>query len=526
MTDAPPAEHHGIREEIVHLAVPIGDLRPYEGNPRVGSVDEIKASLEANGQYRPVVANHGTHTGRPGEILAGNHTFKAAADLGWTHIAATFVDVTDQEARRIVLVDNRTNDLAGYDDMALVEVIRDVIAESGPVGLEGTGYHPDDLDALAQIAYAGADADAVDDASGDGQSEKPWPHTCDGSETVTVHVGDCIERMNEMEASSVDSVVTDPPYAFDMEGWDHWKPVAYQQWCEEWAAAALRVAKPGAHMIVIGGARTHHRMMAGIEDAGWEIRDFGAWLYRSGWPKGTDVSASLDEQAGVDRADRRTAARDNAVYGPGRRVTQKGTPVSEQARKWSGWSTALKPSIEPWVIARKPLESDTLVENLQQWGTGAINVAAVRHDPDDQWARQERLAEVFGIDAEEGRWPANVLTDEPDEDLRHFRLGAHLADFRKASQSEKPTVKNDDGEDEAGHPTVKPIELCRHFVRLATPPGGVVLDPFAGSGTTAEAAIIDGFHCVLTERDESYLPLIRRRVERTGSVDQLEVRQA
>lgn len=238
-----------------------------------------------------------------------------------------------------------------------------------------------------------------------------------------------------------------------------------------------------------------------------------------------------------------------------------GGPATDEAAEWDGWGTALKPAIEPWVLARKPLSAGTVAANVQQWGTGALNIDGTRAVQDDAW------------DAD-GRWPANAVTLEDDHDLRHFR--AAVADYIKAQPAEKPwgaggstfnrrcrtcnlwaidgthpctcdepdwapiggshgnryvCAACDHGqfhysadgcpkcggtlEDLRGvsdlHPTVKPVALMRHLVRLVTPPGGTVLDPFAGTGTTGEAAILEGAHGLLVEREAAYLPLIARR---------------
>lgn len=141
-----------IPETLASLVVPIGSVRPYGDNPREGDVGAICVSLERNGQYRPIVVNE-----RDGQILAGNHTWKAAVQLGWDEIAATFVDVDDETARRIVLVDNRSNDVASYDEYALVELLEEIVAEQGVNGLVGTGFDGDDLDELLRdLASAGA----------------------------------------------------------------------------------------------------------------------------------------------------------------------------------------------------------------------------------------------------------------------------------------------------------------------------------------------------------------------------------
>ncbi|MEV4502615.1 ParB/RepB/Spo0J family partition protein [Streptomyces klenkii] len=131
-----------IPASLADLAVPVADLAPYYRNPRTGDVAAISESLATNGQYRPVVVNRGSLTGRPNEILAGNHTFKAARELGWEEIAVTWLDVDDDAAAKIVIVDNRSSDLAGYDSVLLADILSEL------PDLEGTGYDQDALDEL------------------------------------------------------------------------------------------------------------------------------------------------------------------------------------------------------------------------------------------------------------------------------------------------------------------------------------------------------------------------------------------
>lgn len=138
MNATPP----NIPDELLPLAVPVADLTPFHRNPRNGDLVSIRESLTVNGQYKAIVVNRGTHTGRPGEILAGNHTFQAAVELGWENIAATWVDVDDDAATRIVVVDNRTSDLAGYDSALLAEILEEL------PDLQGTGYDQTALDEL------------------------------------------------------------------------------------------------------------------------------------------------------------------------------------------------------------------------------------------------------------------------------------------------------------------------------------------------------------------------------------------
>lgn len=189
-----------------------------------------------------------------------------------------------------------------------------------------------------------------------------------------------------------------------------------------------------------------------------------------------------------------------------------------------GWGTALKPALEPIVFARKPVVKSTTA-NVATYGTGALNIDACRvgdeestnhgmsspgvmHDND--WQPRE-VSNVV-----QGRWPANLLldgfaSDELDRQAPEERPARFFPTFRyeaKAPTSERPVV------DGISHPTVKPLELMRWLVRLVTPPGGTVLEPFAGSGTTVEAAILEGFDCVAVEREADYLPLITSRLSK------------
>ncbi|MFH8772064.1 ParB/RepB/Spo0J family partition protein [Streptomyces sp. NPDC017958] len=155
-----------IPELLLPLAVPIDDLTEYHRNPRSGDVDAIADSLRVNGQYKAIVVNRGTHTGRPNEILAGNHTWAAAKQLGWEQIAATFIDVGDEDAARIVVVDNRTSDLAGYDSELLADILE------GLPNLEGTGYDQDALAKLLDSRALPATIDLPSDGQGTGAMAK------------------------------------------------------------------------------------------------------------------------------------------------------------------------------------------------------------------------------------------------------------------------------------------------------------------------------------------------------------------
>ncbi|MFF3877980.1 ParB N-terminal domain-containing protein [Streptomyces sp. NPDC001978] len=155
-----------IPESLLPLAVPVDDLTEYHRNPRNGDVDAIAESLRVNGQYKAIVVNRGTHTGRPNEILAGNHTWAAAKQLGWEQIAATWVDVSDEDAARIVVVDNRTSDLAGYDSDLLADILEDL------PDLDGTGYDQTALDKLLDHRALPDTIDLPSDGQGTGAMAK------------------------------------------------------------------------------------------------------------------------------------------------------------------------------------------------------------------------------------------------------------------------------------------------------------------------------------------------------------------
>jgi DNA modification methylase len=557
---------------------------------------------------------------------------------------------------------------------------------------------------------------------------------------VTIIHGDCIEAMRELADASVDAIVTDPPYGLEFMGkeWDSpWKQGAdvhaqartlrademgeenkrryiaagvnkfaaglpFQQWCEQWATEALRVLKPGGHLLAFGGMRTQHRLGCAIEDAGFEIRDSLAWIFGSGFPKSHNVSVALDRivpldarcvcaqrssqtvgdsrdgypssrgsdggqllnGSGVDPASvpsptdapvrsrdglrsdapvpapastypdaanghlssagsQDQAAHPSTVDQPSASVqsdTQTSTldaPASALRRTADhtrhtdgsafdsaryqhmacatcggidipqGLGTALKPAIEIIVVGRKPFKGN-VAANVLAHGTGALNIDACRIDGeanrptglkrdgsrsqkvsegwDRPWKRDDRADRIVG-DGERltsaGRWPANVVLDESQaavldeqsgtltsgalrpysekhENASSFRmerektytsekdsggasrfflnvplddLDARFKYCAKAPKKERPTYVDADGKQQS-HATVKPLALMRWLVRLVTPPGGTVLDPFAGSGTTVEAALLEGFVVVGIEREADYLPMIQQRIAR------------
>jgi DNA modification methylase len=418
---------------------------------------------------------------------------------------------------------------------------------------------------------------------------------------MTLVLGDCVEAMREMPEASIDAVVCDPPYGLEFMGkeWDrlgdrrqpgdeNYTSVdnpygrgkvrygyakdpaasarAQQDWHEGWAREALRVLKPGGHLLAFGGTRTYHRLAAGVEDAGFEIRDTLAWMYGSGFPKSLDVGKAMEAEALPYRR-----AWLGGRYGTRAADEAQATLLAELERRAAvqddhdGEGTALKPAFEPVVLARKPL-TGTVAANVLAHGTGAINVDACRIGLEGDYKSKSngrpsltRLGDNYDPAAANkadtvGRWPANVMLDEEaarllDEQAGTLTSGA--GNVRRASGSDRNgntgsaygsesrpagsvmvsygdtggasrffyCAKASRRERNEGlgprknvHPTVKPIEVMRWLIRLVTPPGGVVLDPFVGSGTTGIAAVLEGVEFVGVERDPEYVEIARARI--------------
>ena len=335
--------------------------------------------------------------------------------------------------------------------------------------------------------------------------------------TYQIHLGDCLKVLAGLPDNSVDSIVTDPPYGLSFMGkrWDYDVPsVAIWEQC-------LRVLKPGGHLLAFAGTRTQHRMAVRIEDAGFEIRDMIAWVYGSGFPKSLDVSKAIDKAAGAERevVIKRTMTQGGGSSlqirnGERREVEANITaPATDAARQWSGWGTALKPALEPITMARKPLIG-TVAENVMTHGAGAINVdgcrvgtestTTIRSGNSGSHGRYNRDDRVFTRENPPGRWPANLIHDGSNEACLALKSGARFFYSAKTGKDDRETDNN--------HPTVKPTTLMAYLCRLVTPPGGTVLDPFMGSGSTGKAATVNGFRFIGIERDPAYHKIAEARI--------------
>ena len=383
--------------------------------------------------------------------------------------------------------------------------------------------------------------------------------------SYSLFLDDCIEAMRKMQDNSVDSIVTDPPYGIGFMhsktgiNWDCSVP------SKEWAEECLRVLKPGGYLIAFAATRTIHRLTVAVEDAGFEIRNQIGWCYFSGFPKSLDVSKAIDKHFGAEReivgpyiapdgkerGGTRRVVMDIANYKKGDRREHNITePATEEAKKYAGWGTALKPAYEPAVLARKPLSEKTVALNVLKWGTGGINIDDCRFaygdpcwiGPQEGYGRNSAGpggmvrayaglsgSSTFSIREREsnyahqkGRWPAN-LYQCPKASRSEREEGCDDLDpisGAEATQRKPETAGLNNPRAGAGrtanevrniHPTVKPVGLMRFLCRLVTPDNGLVLDTFAGSGTTCVAAILEGFDVIGIEKEAAYMPIIEAR---------------
>ena len=384
---------------------------------------------------------------------------------------------------------------------------------------------------------------------------------------VRLYIGDSIEVMRAMKPNSISAIVTDPPYGLEFMGkdWDTFrkgKPdandtgivwdkrdakalmaegkegtaafvrsskslsnyvagIPFFLWSLDWTTEAFRILKPGGHLASFGGTRTFYWLAVALEIAGFECRDTLSWLYGTGFPKSMDISKAIDKQAGAQREVIGKHERDNLRKNgagfrnlPNLEDVSRGeiaitAPATDAAKEWSGWGTALKPGWEPALLFRKPVEK-TVIANVQEHGTGALNIDASRIAVDGgSPAAQRRKGKASGrpgeygdghamvsrvtperyatprAGEETGRWPANVLFDEEAAAM----LGAQQRFFYTAKASNAQREGKNTQLGASKHPTVKPVDLMRWLIVLLTPPNGVVLDPFAGSCSTLEAAV-------------------------------------
>ena len=413
--------------------------------------------------------------------------------------------------------------------------------------------------------------------------------------------GDCLEEVQKLvdKDIQVDSIVTDPPYhltsiverfgkegsapAKDKDGafqsqskgfmgkeWDG-GDIALRK--ETWELA-LKLLKPGGHLLAFSGSRTYHRMAVAIEDAGFDIRDQIMWLYGSGFPKSLNIGKSVDKKLGNERiktgktkihgikgmpqAEERTAIGAGAF---GQEVEEE---ITVGTSEWEGWGTALKPAHEPIVLARKPLSENSIVANVLKHKTGGLHIDSCRiqyanENDRSGWHKtggggkgyqdtstfkiRKITPEEIQERTKDGRFPANVIhggletewaryfycpktsTEERNVGLDNFTAKPMAWGNQAKAELKRGNLdfKGNQGDGSKHnkvemrlntHPTVKPVELMKYLCRLVTPKGGVVLDPFMGSGSTGMAAKDEGFDFIGIEKDEEYFKICESRITR------------
>jgi DNA modification methylase len=415
--------------------------------------------------------------------------------------------------------------------------------------------------------------------------------------------GDCIEQMQKLidDGVQVDSVVTDPPYhltsivkRFGKEGsapaqygtdgafkrassgfmgkeWDG-GDIAFRP--ETWELA-LKLLKPGGHILAFSASRNYHRMAVAIEDAGFEIRDQMMWLYGSGFPKSHNIGKGVDNKLGNKREVIGTKecgyqvsiskTRKEQGYRPNLTNSTKEVVVDRGDTEYEGWGTALKPAHEPIVMARKPISEKTVVDNVLKHGTGGLNIDGCRIETNPEVDDMHRVVDrkprnddkvwtnknsgfknennIYTGVKEEGRFPANVMHDGLDTEwARYFycpktskaekNKGLDSFETKKSGMSGGAQSKGEGYDKGQGiglnrvierkntHPTVKPIELMKYLCRMVTPKGGTVLDPFMGSGSTGCAAKDEGFEFIGIEKEKEYFDIAEARIKVTSPLSE------
>ncbi len=434
-----------------------------------------------------------------------------------------------------------------------------------------------------------------------------------------IYHGNNIDILRTFPDNSIDSIVTDPPYGLGkepdaLEVLQSWITTGYHEikgkgfMGKEWDSfvpqpvfwkECLRVLKPGGHLLSFAGTRTYDWVVMGLRIAGFEIRDQIAWVYGSGFPKSHDISKAIDKKLGVERkiigkakgvGSNNTNSMKNGL-GESQEFASEydiTSPSTNQAKQWQGWGTALKPALEPIVMARKPLDG-TVANNVLKHGVGGINIDGCRvgEREEEQFTGTKKPKSESGticygdynyeksdIPLPSGRFPANFIHDGSDEVVslfpdtngssirnpsggtilnpndgwngnsmvdntirgyddnggsaarffytpkasqneRNFGLGGFedgvVNDGRKAI-SDRPYLRNQTQRKNI-HPTVKPIDLMQYLVRLVTPKGGICLDPFMGSGTTAIACKSEKIDYVGCELEEDYIKIAEARIK-------------
>jgi DNA modification methylase len=363
---------------------------------------------------------------------------------------------------------------------------------------------------------------------------------------MTIHHGDCVEVMAAMPADSIDAIVCDPPYELSFMGKDWDRDANHAAWTQ----AALRVAKPGAYLLAFGGTRTVHRMTVALEDAGWIIRDMLVWAYASGFPKSKallkpawepivmarkpgplrdldiegcriegDASVARVRHNGAGTGDIeqwRTGARSSDTGGASGRWPANVVltdPVFDGG--WDGVVGGGETGKMPGDYKRQPVNRGSV--RIYGGGDGIPDLEAATGYGDTVTYSRFFLVPKASRSDREPVMPG-MLEERVEPKIARRGKCVECGRWMNAGEASCPCGGEYEYESNGPrhrrnvHPTVKPIELMRHLVRLVTPAGGTVLDPFLGSGTTALAAEQEGRDWVGIEREAEYVRIAEARL--------------
>jgi len=359
--------------------------------------------------------------------------------------------------------------------------------------------------------------------------------------TFKILQGDNRVTLKTLADNSIDAIVTDPPYGIDFLGKDWDANTGALETYQE----CLRVLKPGGHILAFSAARTYHHLALTLEQAGFEIRDQIMWIYSSGFPKSQDVGRQLHKKANgkpdKQRFDPSIMIKVNGdqyrhpdtdkIYRALPDINGDRLAVSHEGDKygtvyeevitvdnpWSGWGTCLKPAHEPIALARKPISEKNIAKNCELWGTGAINIDATRVE-DDRFPSnvigeiQEEYQKYFYC-PKVSRKERHVGFEDPGPMFPGSRFDVYMPTIGKTNPDTEITAVEEKLKGKGNnHPTVKPVALMEYLIKLITPPGGTVLDPFNGSGSTGMAAVGLGFDYIGCELDPAYVDITEKRI--------------
>lgn len=539
-------------------------------NPKSHSIDELMISFRRFDFVAPptideatriVTAGHGRLEAldklrASGSLPPGN--VEDREGVWWVPVIRGVSFKNDKERDAYLVADNAHTMNSPWDQNLLYEMLNSLD------DLEGLGF---DENQLAEFFDDGDEVNVTEHVRivGGSKALPPVPMTNDD---WTLHLGECLPGLKLLPDNSVEAVITDPPSGISFMGaaWDSDKGGRdkWIAWLQEIMSECLRVLKPGGHLFAWALPRTSHWTATAIENAGFEIRDRAAWLYLSGFPKSMDASKAIDAHLGKTderpvlehredgRGDSHAGVAGAYGFKPEFNVTSSAT---EQAAKWEGWGTAMKPALEDWWLARKPLDG-TIAENLLAHGVGCLNIQATRigtsggskaidgaRPPQDSNFEGRVYGENFGGAPSDpnvviGRWPSHLMIGDGVEindietpalyfycpkpakseteaglEAMPEKTGAEVAGREEGSAGmNSPRAGVAKGTRRNTHPTKKPIGLMRWLVRLVTPPGGLVLDPFTGSGTTGIAAMAEGCRFLGWEMTPEYHKIASERL--------------